>query len=86
MTIAPAKSKFTENLERKETNASAAKSWIGNYTSPTQFIEESMIRPCKLEVLFSCIKEQINRSISVSLMMYIITRTSISRAYSIIAQ
>lgn len=33
MTIAPAKSKFTENLERKETNASAAKSWIGNYTS-----------------------------------------------------
>ena len=35
---------------------------------------------------FSWIKEQITRSISVSLMIYIITRTSISNAYPIFAQ
>ncbi|KAL3614576.1 hypothetical protein CASFOL_041662 [Castilleja foliolosa] len=35
---------------------------------------------------FSWIKEQITRSISVSLMIYIITRTSISSAYPIFAQ
>ncbi|KAL2251452.1 UNVERIFIED_CONTAM: Cytochrome f [Sesamum indicum] len=35
---------------------------------------------------FSWIKEQITRSISVSLMLYIITRTSISSAYPIFAQ
>nr|YP_010544213.1 cytochrome f [Mimulus ringens]QVL26206.1 cytochrome f [Mimulus sp. FZ-2021]UYG21948.1 cytochrome f [Mimulus ringens] len=35
---------------------------------------------------FSWIKEQVTRSISVSLMIYIITRTSISSAYPIFAQ
>ncbi|PWA69498.1 component of cytochrome b6/f complex, chloroplast [Artemisia annua] len=35
---------------------------------------------------FSWIKEQITRSISISLMIYIITRTSISNAYPIFAQ
>ncbi|KAL5557861.1 hypothetical protein UlMin_034072 [Ulmus minor] len=35
---------------------------------------------------FSCIKEEITRSISVSLMIYIITQTPISNAYPIFAQ
>ena len=35
---------------------------------------------------FSWVKEQITRSISVSIMIYVITRTSISNAYPIFAQ
>nr|UNZ91239.1 cytochrome f [Solanum americanum] len=35
---------------------------------------------------FSWLKKQITRSISVSLMIYILTRTSISSAYPIFAQ
>jgi apocytochrome f len=40
----------------------------------------------KIEKLFSWLKEQMIRSISISIMIYLITRTSISNAYPIFAQ
>lgn len=64
--------------------------WIGNYTSdlPNFIVEIFGINDWTMQTknTFSWIKKEIIRSISVSLMVYIITRTSISNAYPIFAQ
>ena len=67
-----------------------ADSWIGNYTSdlPNFIVEIFGINDWTMQTrnTFSWIKKEITRSISVSLMIYIITGASISNAYPIFAQ
>ncbi|KAK7231358.1 hypothetical protein RIF29_48372 [Crotalaria pallida] len=69
---------------------SILESWIGNYAGdlPNFFVEIVRINDWTMQTrnAFSWIKDEIIRSISVLLMIYIITRAPISNAYPIFAQ